>query len=327
MNTPNASRFDSVLGDLTGAAAAAQTDTDKLIVLEKLRMENEERRAMREEKARADANATTARSQLMQTLATVLAPVIAGMLNRPAVPPELLALIASGNKGTSLDDIKALLEVQRQQSSIQQESLIAGFKSVMATKDELQSMLLEKALEMGGGGSDDSFMGFLKDIGKAAVPALLERKPEAAAPAVAAPAAAAVPQAEAKANPGPARNVRGMPPAVFALKLMQQWKGGAFPDKAQKRIVKANMVSAILQDPTLADLLNHSDKSGPDPVLEYCKPFIAQDGDLTAFMLQTANQEWVLQFVEDILVPAVQDALDDEDDIVLEEDTAANAAR
>lgn len=328
MNTPNPARFDNVLSDLTAAAGAAASDVDKQLMLVKAQAELEDRRAAREEKARQDARSSESRMQLLTTLATVLGPVLAGMVNRPAVPPELLAILAGGNKGSSMEDIKAMLEMQRTQATIQQEALVSGFKSVMATKDELSAMMLEKALEMGGGDNDDSIMGWLKDITKAAVPALLNHKAENPTPALPAQQSHTVPQAHAAGNPPPAQqrpNVRGMPPVVVVLKMMQQYRLGAFPAKEQQRIVKANMVSVILQDPQLSDLLNHADKTGADPVLNYCKPYVAKDADLVAFFTNGANQEWTVRFVEEILVPRIQDEMEDEDDIVVEGDEAAAA--
>lgn len=329
MNTPNPARFDSVLSDLTAAQGAAASDVDKQLMLVKAQAELEDRRAAREEKARLDARASESRMQLLTTLATVFGPVLAGMVNRPAVPPELLAIIASGNKGSSMEDIKAMLEMQRTQATIQQEALVSGFKSVMATKDELSAMMLEKALEMGGGDNDDSIMGWLKDITKAAVPALLNHKAEQPAPAIPGPQGASIPQAHAAGNPPPATqrpNVRGMPPVLVVLKMMQQYRLGAFPAKEQQRIVKANMVSVILQDPQLSDLLNHADKTGADPVLHYCKPYVAKDPELVAFFTNGANQEWTVRFVEEILVPRIQDEMEDEDDIVVEGEEASASA-
>lgn len=290
--------LDQALANIKAGGIQDATETDKLIALKRMEIESEDRRADRAEKERTRAEERAGKSDLWKTLATVLGPVVIGMLNKPAIDPALIAIIGGKN---SSEEMKQFLEMQRQQSAIQMETLTKSMLHIMEVKDSMNEKMMERAVEAAESGDNDSgIVGVLKQVANIAGPLMAQGR-ENQAQALPAPPANATANQPAQAKTPPP------PPALVVLKTLRNIYTNDMTPK-QLRTAKASLVVVILQDDQLVEALLTEDENA---LITYCTPIVMADKMLAEWIRVPANDtkkaaaEWLVDFVKDELIPRV----------------------
>lgn len=305
--------IDDMLANLTEGEKQDSSNIDKLLALKKLEIEEkrEERAANERERARAEERA--GKSDLLKTLATIGAPIIASMLNKPAIDPTLMAVLAGKNNG---DEFKSMMEMSRQQAAMQMETLTKSLLHIMEVKDTMNEKIMERAIEAAESGDNDSgLVGVLKQVASIAGP-LMNQAQTNKPPVLPAPNAdgtAAVEKQTTQKRPMD-------PPALVVLRTLKNLYGGTLTER-QTRTAKASLVVVILQDDALVNALLSDDENA---LVAYCTPIVMGDKELAAWINTPATSdkkaaaEWLVDFVKDELVPRIDyeingDAEDDAD--------------
>ncbi len=301
--SPPSSAVDALLSNLNRAAENEQTDTDKAIALKKLEFELEERRAQRGEQERVRADERAGKSKLMEIAISVLGPAVVAMLTKPAIAPELMAMLMN-NKGNGAEETKNWLEMQRAQSDMQLQTMLKGMMGFMELKDNLNQKLLDRAMENGDGGEETGVLGWLDRLGKVATPVLerMAAKPVEVVAANPALPAQAAPRGERKK------------PVVVILETLVKIHGGTLSEK-QARVAVPSMVSVILQDEGLTAALLDDNQ---DTLISFCKPYIVTSAELVEWIRGNTNGaahvEWLVNFIQTKLVPRVRAEVENEFD-------------
>ncbi len=290
--------IDDMLANLTEGEKNDSSNIDKLLALKRLEIEEkkEERAANERERARAEERA--GKSDLLKTLATIGAPIIASMLNKPSIDPALIAILGGKNSG---EEMKAMLEMSRQQAAMQMETLTKSLMHIMEVKDAMNEKIMERAIEAAESGDNDTgLVGVLKQVASIAGPLMAQGQANQAAK-LPAPNAAAATEATPPAKRQPD------PPALVVLRTLKNIYTGTMTDR-QLRTVKASLVVVILQDDTLIEALLSDDENA---LISYCTPVVMGDKELAAWINTPATSEkkaaaeWLVDFVKDELVPRV----------------------
>ncbi len=303
MNAPNNVSLDQALENLTKGNEQDASAVDKLVAIRRLELEAEERRAERAERAARADQERQGKSELWKTLAVIGGPIIAALMNKPAIDPALIAIIGGRNNG---DELKNFMEISRQQSQMQLETTISSLTKIMEVKDAMNERIVEKAIEAAeNGDNDQGIMGVLMQVAKIAGP-ILQQQPTAQAPAAALPA----PQVT-DSKPAPAQQQQprasAPSPAFVALDTMRRIHSGTMTDK-QVRIAKASLTVVIINDDKLVEALLSDDENA---VISYCTPILMGNKELAAWIQlpavgdKKAPAEWLVDFVKDEIIPRI----------------------
>ena len=318
MTTPT---IDEMLANLQDGKKSDDSSTDKLIALKKLEMQEkrEEREAAEKERLRSEERA--GKSDMLKTVLTIFAPVVVGMMNKPAIDPSLLAIITGKNSG---EEMKTFLEMQRQQAAMQMETMTKSMLHIMEVKDAMNERIMEKAVEAAESGENDSgILGVLTQVAKIAGPLMNAQPAQAAQPAQ----GQHVPQGQPAQ---PARRIEApAAPALVVLRTLKNIHQGAMTDK-QLRMAKASLVVVILQDDALVAALLSDDK---DALVSYCAPIVMGDKALNDWITlpslggNLSPAEWLVEFVQNELVPRVDYEINgDQDDNADDTDDAKSGS-
>jgi len=295
--------FDTVMNNLTNAAHGDKTDLEKLFQLKKLDIDAEDRRVTRELDAERRSEERSNKSDMWKNAITLLGPVFLQMMTKPAIDPALLAIITN-QSGNKMDDMKSLLEMQRQQASIQMETMIAGMTQIMTVKDAMNEKLIEKAME--GGDQDTGVMGMLSQAMKFAEPLLTKKD------------AIAVTPSDSAANPAnPAMKTLGHERAaipVVVLRSLMKIRSGELTPK-QTRAAYPAIVATILQDDGLTAAVMGAQADDGQALINYCATFVLQTPDIQKWISQTKdaqfNGEWLQEIILNEIEPRVSAEMDD----------------
>ncbi len=306
--------IDQILANLQDGAKEDSSSIDKLIALKRLEMEESRQTREASERERARAEERAGKSDLMKTLATIAAPIIAAMMNKPAIDPALVAILGGRNSG---EELKQFMEISREQARMQLDTTVASLTKIMEVKDAMNERIMEKAIEAAESGENDNgIMGILSQVAKIAGPIL---SAPAAQPAQA--PALPGPQAGQPAAPQQAPRKPADAPALVVLRTLRKIHQEPMTPK-QLRTAKASLVVVILQDDALVEALLADDENA---LVSYCTPIVLADKalaewiNLPAFGDKKSSAEWLVDFVKDELVPRVDyeingDSDDDADD-------------
>jgi hypothetical protein len=307
--------FDALLDNLKKSANGDGAAV--VLELEKLRQEREDKRAERAEQQRREERAEAKQAEMNKLLLGLAASLLPSLLNK-GTDPALLALI--GSKGNNLDEVKAIIDLQRSAAVQQAEMMQRSFLEILKTKEEFHQQMLTKAIESageGGGEEVGGFAGTLREV-RLALGALAPNglgAPTTPAPAIAAPAsdASAPNEAPKGPNPPPAQPAaaKRAAPCATVLHQLKALQEGAM--KAKPAVMRAALVTVTLQDDKLVDALMSEDG---EQLMAYCQPFVLEDAVLLEWIQKPGVAEWLTDYIERILVPLVEAALDegDEDD-------------
>lgn len=297
---------DQILENLTAAPAGANpadAGIDKLIKLEELRRQERKEDAERErEQRREDREAARASDQMKMIigLATTLLP----MMNRGTDPALIAALT---NRGSG-EEMKSILEMQRQQAAAQQDMQLKSFMSIIAVKDELNKQVLSDVInrqeESDGGAGAGGVAGIMREVrlGLGAVGGILGGRQPAPVevPALSPPTPDSQPTQQA---PQQQQQKARQHPVVIILKQLKAMQEG----KVSKPLVaRAAMVTVALNDEGLIDALL-SDQE--DDVFAYCLPHVRSESDLVAWLQGPGVTDWLGNYLKNQLIPQVDMAV------------------
>ena len=305
------SNLDAILEKLTapaGAADAGAAETssiERLIKLEEMRQAAQDRRDAREREERREERTEAARSDQMKMILALATSILPSIMKRETDPALMAIITATIGKSGSGEEMRSILEMQRQQSAATMDLQLKSLLSVIATKDELNKKVLEDVMsrqdEGGDGGGSSGVAGIMKEVrlGLSAVGGMLggSRPAEPQAPLSLNPPAPAATTDAPKQTSGPRHPVLVV---LHQLKALQEGKVG------KPLVARAAMVTVALNDEGLIDALLSDD--GED-VYAYCLPHVKNDAVLIAWLQAPGVGEWLKNYLETQLVPQVDMAV------------------
>lgn len=299
------SNFDSLVDNLKKSAGSGGA-ADVVLELEKLRQEREDKRAERAEQIRREERAEAKQAEFNKLLLGLATSLLPSLLNK-GTDPAIIALMS--NKGGNLEEVKAIMDLQRSAAQQQAQMMQQSFLEILKTKEEFNQQMLAKAMENGGDSGEEvgGFAGTLREV-RLALGALAPNglgAPAATAPGLPAPTEAPT-SGSAAPTPPPAPPARAAAPAATVLHQLKALQEGKM--KAKPAIMRAALVTVTLQDEALVEALLSEDA---DRLLSYCAPFVQADAALMEWVQRDGVIPWLTDYIDRIMIPLVEAALDD----------------
>lgn len=318
------SNLDAILEKLTAPAGAADAGTaetasiERLIKLEEMRQAAQDRRDAREREEKREERAEAARGDQMKMILALATSILPTIMKRETDPALMAIISATINKSGSGEEMRSILEMQRQQSAATMDLQLKSLLSVIATKDELNKKVLEDVMSRQDGeaeGGSSGVAGIMKEVrlGLSAVGGMLGgggRGAEPQPPLALNPPNGAQPTQPAAPQPQQHQQRHPVLVVLHQLKSLQEGK------VSKPLVARAAMVTVALNDEGLIDALLSDDG---DDVYAYCLPHVQRDAVLVSWLQAPGVADWLKQYLETQLVPQVDMAvngLDEEDDRV-----------
>ena len=167
------SNLDAILEKLTAPAGSADATTsenasiERLIKLEEMRQAAQDRRDQREREERREERTEAARGDQMKMILALATSILPSIMKRETDPALMAIITATIGKSGSGEEMRSILEMQRQQSAATMDLQLKSLLSVIATKDELNKKVLEDVMSRQDGeseGASSGVAGIMKEV-------------------------------------------------------------------------------------------------------------------------------------------------------------------